>query len=286
MPKKPKEVEVKERRRRQGEWFKWRWEFLRRNDEYRQIYCEAIEKRKLTSSFPSEWEKTQVNKFGLFGDCLVNPDKTIDVINKTINKIYKGLSPKTNNIEEVILKFPKCEELRFYPKFFYSHYAEVDYRPYGYLKIEVDLSKINFIGSLKKELHALIDMISDDLSKMPEEVKKYCPGLQGHRLLGNKHFARILKHGDMIISEKNNGEQNPVMAAFRKLYSKILSTETDSSQCNICIKNTDDNYDACNSCTYFTNSVTKETSLYGQMHQDYKLYKELIDEGYRGITYP
>ncbi|NLD38019.1 MAG: hypothetical protein GX654_14220 [Desulfatiglans sp.] len=255
MPKKSQDNEYQERRRRQDKFLQWRWEFLRDNDEYKKIYSEAIEKRKHESFFPSEWEKNQVLRFGLLGECLIDPEKSIEDIKKTINKIYRGLSPKTNNIDEAISKHPKCEELRFYPKYFYSHYAEVDYRRYGYFKLEVDLSKVNYAGSLKKELHALVDMICDDLLAMSKEEKKLFAKKE-RRL--STDFDHLLEIGRLYNSLQKKQTKRVSFTQAAKEFFPRFRTDPEKHQ----------------------KDYRKD------FERDYKEYLRLVQGGYKELTYP
>lgn len=280
-----------DRREKQNNWYKWRWEFTRRNDAYKQIYNEAIQIR-AEQGFESEWEKNQVKNFGLLSDCLIDPEKSFDDILKVRKKLEKKYR-KIELLQDVVVENPSYyEELHFFPSTFWSHYAKITPTDKGFC-LNVDLTSVNSLGALHDDLDKYISLHCNNILKNPKIKKHYFPGLREFHITKETKkycpkFERILDLGDDIENIKNEMRENfSFRIALKKLYPDISDKiDYENLPCNTCKK--DDT--ACNTCKYSLiendDPESKSISLYQQVLRDYNLYKSLIRGDYRGVSYP
>lgn len=269
-----------DRKNKQTEWLQWRWEFLRRREEYKKVYQQAPEKRQI-EGYESVWEKEQVDKFSLLGCCLVNPEKSFNDIDNVIQSL-KNEFKKDADYQEVLAKYPTYyEELNFFPATFWSHYASIKLTNKGFC-IDVDLSSVNKLGALRNDLDKLIALYCNELlAKMPKIKKQFYPGLKEYRL--SNDFERILETGDHIEKmKKEMGNNFTFKIAIERLYPELSNTDFDSLPCETC------NKDECGDCEYYCQDdpLSAKESLYQQAFRDYNLYQDLIRGGYRGLSFP
>ncbi len=148
----------------QIKWAKYRWEFMRYNEDYRKAYQEIKILRSKTDPSPDKVIKTEhtvtypylntatakkekelCDKFGLYSDCMINPEKSFD-----------DLISNPNSMEG------NC----FCIRTFWQHWAKIESNG-SRLVIDIDFSKINSLENLKVELNALLDI------KYKDTYKKY-----------------------------------------------------------------------------------------------------------------
>jgi hypothetical protein len=287
-----------ERLIKQNEWSKWRWEFIRRNKEYQTVYQETKKRRKADEElysewdakpeFPSAWEKEQAKNFGLLGDCLIDPAKSFEKIQKKIQKI-KSEFPDIESItnESFKIKYSACEELHFYPATYWSNYSDIKWTKKGF-SIDVDLTTVNSIGALHDDLKKLVGILCNDILKQAKGKKNhFAPGLKEFRL-NEKKFPRILSTGDKIMQIKQElGDNFTFTRAFNILHPEL---DIDQDCSRDCPHHVDEDHECPTTCEHYTdeNSIDDNcaSSLYQAIRRDWFAYKDMISSGYRGISYP
>ena len=109
----------------------------------------GIVKRKHTVNYPylntasAQKEKKLCEKFGLYSDCMIDPEKSFDNLKNGPDSMEKN-----------------C----FFMRLFWQHWATRK-RDGSHLVIDIDFSKINSLENLKVELNALLDLEYKDIYK-------------------------------------------------------------------------------------------------------------------------
>jgi len=180
------------RQEKETEWAKWRWEFARdgfqTDPEYQEAYKKALKDRNLIDdkdndylTEPGKKEKAQAERFGLLGDCLIDPEKSFD-------ELMEG--PKS------------LEKTYFWPLTLTSHFSEWDLDYVNKrLTITIDLSKVNSFDALKSVIRKRLDITLDGLLKRRKHLE---PGGKGLRL--SKDYDHILFYGRAFYEMKKNRE--------------------------------------------------------------------------------
>lgn len=236
------------REERQIEMQKYRWEFMRRNPQYRGAYKKALKLREsykravepvagperaghvelshayLTSSVGQE-EKRLCDEFGLYSSCMINPDKS-----------YDDLKDGPDDMEKV------C----FFGHLFWSHYAKLKWEG-SHLIIDLDFSKINSVAALKKDLPKLIDVQGKNIYKRYMK-KHYEPEPKKGRRAA-RDYERLLTIGTLKEKEK---------LKFIKIAKRVSPTQYKKDQ----------------------ETARKQTN------DLYKEYLEFVNGRYRELTYP
>jgi len=142
-----------ERRENQNWWIKWRWEFMRNNPRYPEAYQEALQLREMSPVSPDERnmggypylqtdqgrkETALAKKFGLLGDCMIDPEKSFDDL----------------------IDGPDCMEKTYFFPTYWGHFMEYKLRG-NHLILDIDLIKVNSFSALKKEVGKLLGQILD-----------------------------------------------------------------------------------------------------------------------------
>jgi hypothetical protein len=242
---------TEERKRKQNEWLKWRWEFLRRNPEYREAYFTKVLKLRkachIDPEVPKEIgngkvyypyfqteecqkEKDLSRQFGAYSECIINPDLSF---------------------EEIINGLDCLEKAAFYPSTFWSHFAEYHLNG-SHLILDIDLSKVNSFRALMEESGKLLEIILTGLLKSKKIRKHFHPGAQELRL--SKDYQTVLDTGEQVLAIKQEPHFTFEKAA-KIIYPGLFKKNEES---------------------------TKK-----RVEKEFKDYQHLIDEGgYREITFP
>ncbi len=212
------------------EWYRWRWEFLRLNPQYREAYQKALELRKQAGEayyeeehtlqyeeipavdyrpgkarkidnlvvYPylhSQWgkqEKALCEEVGHYGFCMTDPSKSYHEIMKS-----RGM-----------------ERAGFHPATWWEHFAEYSLdEATRRLTITIDLSRVNAVTDLCFELVKLVKLVLRDF--LGGFGLKHRFGLhQEHR--SSKQYATIIKEGARADKLETQNKSWPDIA--RELY--------------------------------------------------------------------
>jgi hypothetical protein len=185
------------RRKNQTKWARYRWEFMRHNPEYIKAYekvkilrsetnpsPDKVIKTKHTVNYPylgteeAKTEKKLCEKFGLYSDCMVNPEMSFNELRKSPDSMEKN-----------------C----FFMRTFWQHWATRE-RDGSHLVIDIDFSKINSLENLKVELNALLDLEYKDIYK--EYLKNIYQQSEGSKRI--RELDTTLKVGRLRLKGKRN----------------------------------------------------------------------------------
>lgn len=200
----------KERRCKQSKWARWRWEFTRDNPEYREAYKDVLKLRekawvspelKNLAGYPylqteeGKKEKKIAKKFGLIGNCMIDPQKSFDDL----------------------MEGPDCmEKNNFFPATFWEHFLEfeIDLENQN-LTLKIELSKVNSFKALKVELNKFLDLLLNDLFSRKMRVY-FRPG--GRELRQSKDYYDYLLTGRKYMELKRQKTRVTFKDLARELY--------------------------------------------------------------------
>jgi hypothetical protein len=230
-------------------WLKFRWEFIRRNKGYQELYSKALDLRRMSEFPPDSVKRVEgctiypylstpegkkvkeyCDRFGLYSRCMIDPSLS-----------FSDLMDGPDSMERA------C----FWPATFYDHFAQ--YQINGTrLTIEVDLSKVNSFGALKDAISKLLGIILNELLKGKKIRRHFLPG--GQELRSSKDYEFILSVGGHIEKKK----RQPARFTYKKAAQE-----------------------------YFPGLYKKRPEVVEKtVRNAYKDYLRLVEGGYLEITYP
>lgn len=237
-----------QRKEKRIKWLKYRWEFLRRNPAYKDIYEKNVERlRKQAKYSPDNFqeigskrrylyletkeadiERKYCKQFGLPSQCLIDPEKSFDDL------IQGSLS---------------MEKVGFWPSTFWEIWGKWT-QSESHVMIDIDFAVINSIEALKEEAGELIEFLYVEFYKKYD--KKYYPPVSDIKKR-EADFEIILQAGDM----RTGGLKLREIA--EKIYPDDFDPENENENPESAIKLID----------YYC-----------------KQYKKLVGGGYKALTYP
>jgi hypothetical protein len=253
------------------EWRKWRWEFLRRNKQYRKDFSKLKELRK-TPNFDWVREKEFCKKWGLNSSRMPNPDKSFEEIIETksdrqdtkswaknlLNKrlFFEGLSPGA--VKE-IRSFAKADGT------IGLQATEEDFVGKSKLILSIDFNKVNSFNALQDVITELMkrkfDSIGTQISDIKETEDNF--GEKTYEVTFSKKpkksqtylvdYDIILQVGDM----KEKGFKNREIA--KELFPRQFNEDNENAN---------------------PESAIRKISNY------WKKYRDLVNGGYSNITFP
>jgi len=197
-------------------WWILRWEFARRNAQVKEGYEKAKELRKQAEFSPEDVktiggllhspylntpqahrERELCQELGLHFQCMIDPSKS-----------YEELMNGPESMEK------SC----FFPGVFWEPWAKAGLHG-SHLIIDIDLSKINSIDALKKEVS---DLLQFQYAEFYEEYykEKYQPESEKKR---DRDFEQILRVGEL----KEQGLKN------REIAEEVFPEDTDPDSAKV-----------------------------------------------------
>jgi len=142
------------------EWIKWKWEFLRRNKRYISDYKRIKACGKAGNRIPSIEIAEMCENYGLSGTYLIDPSKSFDDLMGNVELDFDDSGEASisnplfvNHLRILSLKRPKAVN---------AYYWNTEKSK---LIIEMDFSKLNSSGALKRLVAKLIDEHKDRLTE-------------------------------------------------------------------------------------------------------------------------
>lgn len=184
-----------ERREAAVNWLKYRWEFMRRNPEYREAYQEALKLRE-SSEFTPEDIGFQEGNFVQYTYLETPEGKQEQELAETTGAHSRCMIDPDKSFDDVMDGPDSMEKACFLPGTFWEIFSGWS-QDGSRVSIEIDLAKINSVDALKYEIGDLIDILYKDIYEKylkkqyePETAKR-------RRLIDYDIVRRILRVGEM-----------------------------------------------------------------------------------------